>query len=160
MSEKNKRQLLIPRGFAHGFLALTDDVEFSYKVDNYYAPEAEGSIIWNDPEIGIQWGIENPILSEKDKKPQDSVNAILILSLEGKDDNTGNRRGRFYRREFCPLHAEKYDNYRIICLDALTYAGSLETLADVMDNPLFTFIKGDIADRDLVYSLFEREHPI
>jgi len=68
LSEENKRQLLIPRGFAHGFLTLTDDVEFAYKVDNFYAPEAEGSIIWNDPEIGIQWGIEDPILSEKDKK--------------------------------------------------------------------------------------------
>ena len=66
LSEENKRQLLIPRGFGHGFVTLTDEVEFLYKADNYYAPEAEGGIRWNDPEIGVQWGVENPILSQKD----------------------------------------------------------------------------------------------
>lgn len=68
LSEENKKQLLIPRGFGHGFVTLTDDVEFLYKADNYYAPEAEGGILWNDPEIGVEWGIEEPILSEKDKR--------------------------------------------------------------------------------------------
>lgn len=67
LSAENKRQLMIPRGFAHGFLALTDDVEILYKADNPYDPEADRSIIWNDPDIGIDWGIENPILSEKDR---------------------------------------------------------------------------------------------
>ena len=67
LSEDNFKQLLIPRGFGHGFVTLTDDVEFLYKADNYYAPEADGGIRWNDPEIGVDWGIENPILSEKDK---------------------------------------------------------------------------------------------
>ncbi|MEA4902165.1 dTDP-4-dehydrorhamnose 3,5-epimerase [Desulfitobacterium sp.] len=68
LSSENKRQLLIPRGFAHAFLTLTNNVEFLYKADNYYCPEAERNIIWNDEEINIAWGIENPILSEKDKK--------------------------------------------------------------------------------------------
>lgn len=68
LSAENKKQLLIPRGFGHGFVTLTDDVEFLYKADNYYAPEAEGGIRWNDPDIGVEWGVENPILSEKDKK--------------------------------------------------------------------------------------------
>lgn len=68
LSEKNKKQLLIPRGFGHGFVTLTDDVEFLYKADNYYAPEADAGIRWNDPDIGIEWGVETPILSEKDKK--------------------------------------------------------------------------------------------
>lgn len=67
LSEENKKQLLIPRGFGHGFVTLTDDVEFLYKADNYYAPEADAGIRWNDPEIGVEWGVENPILSEKDK---------------------------------------------------------------------------------------------
>lgn len=66
LSEENKRQLLIPRGFGHGFVTLTDHVEFLYKADNYYAPEADGGIRWNDPELNIDWGVENPILSEKD----------------------------------------------------------------------------------------------
>jgi len=66
LSEENKRQLLIPRGFGHGFVTLTDNVEFLYKADNYYAPEADGGIRWNDPEIGVDWGVEEPILSEKD----------------------------------------------------------------------------------------------
>lgn len=67
LSEENKKQLLIPRGFGHGFLTLTDDVEFLYKADNYYAPEADAGIRWNDPDINVDWGVENPILSEKDK---------------------------------------------------------------------------------------------
>lgn len=66
LSEENKRQLMIPRGFGHGFVTLTDHVEFLYKADNYYAPEADGNIIWNDPEIGVDWGVEEPILSQKD----------------------------------------------------------------------------------------------
>jgi dTDP-4-dehydrorhamnose 3,5-epimerase len=68
LSEANKQQLLIPRGFGHGFVTLTDDVEFMYKADNYYAPQADGGIRWNDPDIGVDWGIDDPILSDKDIK--------------------------------------------------------------------------------------------
>lgn len=68
LSESNKRQLLIPKGFAHGFLTLTDDVEVQYKVDEYYAPECDRSIRFDDPEIGVEWEIKHPILSEKDLK--------------------------------------------------------------------------------------------
>lgn len=68
LSEENKKQLLIPRGFGHGFVTLTDNVEFLYKADNYYAPEAEVGIRWDDPDIGVFWGIKTPILSAKDKK--------------------------------------------------------------------------------------------
>lgn len=66
LSESNKRQLLIPRGFAHGFLTLTNNVEFLYKADNIYFPQADRNILWNDPDIGIKWGISDPILSSKD----------------------------------------------------------------------------------------------
>lgn len=69
LSAENKRQLLIPKGFAHGFMTLTDDVEVQYKVDELYAPEYDRGIIWNDPSIGIEWPIDvTPVLSEKDEK--------------------------------------------------------------------------------------------
>ena len=68
LSAENKRQLFIPRGFAHGFITLTDDVEVQYKADNYYAPECDGNIRWNDPDIGVAWPIEPVILSDKDTK--------------------------------------------------------------------------------------------
>lgn len=68
LSAENKKQLLIPRGFGHGFVTLTNNVEFLYKADNYYAPEADGGIRWNDPELAVEWGVEAPILSDKDSK--------------------------------------------------------------------------------------------
>lgn len=67
LSAENKKQLLIPRRFGHGFVTLTDDVEFLYKADNYYAPEADGGIRWNDPTLGVDWGVEHPVLSAKDE---------------------------------------------------------------------------------------------
>jgi len=67
LSADNKKQLFIPRGFAHGFITLTDDVEVQYKADNYYAPECDGNIRWDDPAIGVQWGLEPVILSDKDR---------------------------------------------------------------------------------------------
>lgn len=68
LSAENFRQILIPKGFAHGFVTLTDDVEVQYKVDEYYSPECDRSIRFDDSEIGVDWGIENPILSQKDLK--------------------------------------------------------------------------------------------
>ena len=67
LSAENKKQLFIPKGFAHGFLTITDDVEVQYKADEYYAPEYDGNILYSDPEIGIKWGEGEFILSEKDK---------------------------------------------------------------------------------------------
>ena len=58
LSEENKRQLFIPRGFAHGFLVMSDEAIFTYKVDNVYAPQAEAGIRWNDPDLGIDWPID------------------------------------------------------------------------------------------------------
>ena len=69
LTEENHRQFFIPRGFAHGFSVLTDEVIFQYKCDNFYAPQSEGAIAWDDPALGIDWKIpaEKVILSEKDK---------------------------------------------------------------------------------------------
>lgn len=74
ISEENRRQIFIPHGFAHGFAVLSNEVIFQYKCDNFYNKESEGAIVWNDPDIGIDWGIPSSdiILSDKDK-----VNPLL-----------------------------------------------------------------------------------
>ncbi len=73
LSDENKKQFFIPQGFAHGFLSLSEKVIVQYKVDNYYAPQSEAGIVWNDPTIAIDWqldeyGIESPLISDKDSK--------------------------------------------------------------------------------------------
>lgn len=69
LSAENGKQLLIPKGFLHGFLTLTDDVEVQYKCSDLYAPDCDGGIRWDDPEIGIDWGLAGalPVLSDKDR---------------------------------------------------------------------------------------------
>jgi dTDP-4-dehydrorhamnose 3,5-epimerase len=66
LSAENKRQFWVPPDFAHGFVVTSEDALFSYKCTDYYAPEHDGSILWNDPEIGIDWPVESPTLSNKD----------------------------------------------------------------------------------------------
>ncbi len=67
LSAQNKRQLFIPKGFLHGFVTLTDDVEVQYKVDAYYNKPADRSVRYDDPVFGIDWGVREPVLSDKDK---------------------------------------------------------------------------------------------
>ncbi|MHC1788830.1 dTDP-4-dehydrorhamnose 3,5-epimerase [Solidesulfovibrio sp.] len=66
LSEDNFLRLMVPRGFAHGYVTLTDNAEFMYKVDAPYAPAQDAGIAWNDPDIGVAWPVTDPILSEKD----------------------------------------------------------------------------------------------
>jgi dTDP-4-dehydrorhamnose 3,5-epimerase len=71
LTAENKKQFYVPEGFAHGFLVVSEEVVFQYKCTDYYAPEYDGGILWNDPDIGIEWplqGIEEVLLSDKDKK--------------------------------------------------------------------------------------------
>jgi len=68
LSAENKNQLWIPPGLAHGFCVLTDTADFEYKCTDYYYPEHEGCLLWNDETVGIEWPVINPKLSEKDKK--------------------------------------------------------------------------------------------
>ena len=68
LSAENKRQLWVPEGFAHGFYVTSDEAEFVYKCTDYYNPTAEHSLLWNDPDIGIEWPIDiQPVLSAKDE---------------------------------------------------------------------------------------------
>ena len=66
LSEENRRQLWVPRGFAHGFAVLSESADFFYKCDEFYSPKDEISVRWDDPAIGIDWGVTNPSLSAKD----------------------------------------------------------------------------------------------
>lgn len=68
LSAANKKMLYVPIGFAHGFCALTDDVEFVYLCGNYYYPQGERGIIWNDPDLAIDWPVKQPLLSDKDRR--------------------------------------------------------------------------------------------
>ncbi len=68
LSGENKRQFFVPPGFAHGFAVVSETALFAYKCTEFYAPQNEATIAWNDPEIGIQWPVANPILSEKDQR--------------------------------------------------------------------------------------------
>ena len=68
LTDKNRHMLFVPRGFAHGFISLEDDTEVEYLVDQEYSTECERGVIWDDPQIGVKWPIDDPILSERDKK--------------------------------------------------------------------------------------------
>jgi dTDP-4-dehydrorhamnose 3,5-epimerase len=80
LTDENHLQLFIPRGFAHGFAVLSSEAVFQYKCDNYYSPQNEGAIVWNDKTIGIDWKIpqKDIILSEKDKKHPPLANAKIL----------------------------------------------------------------------------------
>ena len=77
ISEQNKKQMWIPPGFAHGFLVISDYADFEYKCTQYYSPEDEGSILWSDPALGINWPCKTPLLSEKDA----SANLLTDIDL-------------------------------------------------------------------------------
>ncbi|MGY6528290.1 MAG: dTDP-4-dehydrorhamnose reductase [Cyanobacterium sp.] len=93
LSAENKKQLLIPKGFAHGFLTLTDDTEVQYKVDEYYDPKCDRTLKFNDPDLAINWGIEKPTISEKDliapSLKHSDVNFQISILITGKDGQLG-----------------------------------------------------------------------
>lgn len=82
LSEENRQQIWIPAGFGHGFVTLEDNCEVQYKVDELYYPEYDRAIAWNDPEIAIQWGIEDPIISQKDRMAPSLTDSDVNFSLE------------------------------------------------------------------------------
>ena len=84
LTEENHLQFFVPHGFAHGFAVLSDEAVFQYKCDNYYAPQAEGAIAWDDPALGIDWRVpkENRILSEKDAHHPLLADAVIPFVYE------------------------------------------------------------------------------
>lgn len=80
LSAVNKRQLWIPQGFAHGFLTLSDSAEFLYKTTDYYAPELECCLSWNDPDLSIDWPIIEPVLSARDREGQSFARLANVCS--------------------------------------------------------------------------------
>ena len=83
LSDENKRQFFVPRGFAHGFVVLSKEAIFQYKCDNFYAPEHEGGIAWNDPDLGIDWKIDikDAVLSQKDRNNSTIKKLLSLLNV-------------------------------------------------------------------------------
>lgn len=79
LSEANKRQLLVPKGFAHGFCTIESNTQVFYKVDEYYSPEHDRGIFWNDDDLAIDWPVRTPILSDKDNKHPKLTEAELLF---------------------------------------------------------------------------------
>lgn len=82
LSEHNKRQLLVPKGFAHGFCTLVPNTQVLYKVDEYYSPEHDRGILWNDPALNIDWPISEPLLSDKDRTHSTFADAEMNFDWE------------------------------------------------------------------------------
>ena len=78
-------QIYVPRGFAHGYITLAPNTVVQYKVDEFYSPEHERSILWNDPDIGIEWPLQDPILSERDLNGPGLDNAEINFSWDASD---------------------------------------------------------------------------
>jgi dTDP-4-dehydrorhamnose 3,5-epimerase len=84
LDENNQKQLFIPKGFLHGFVTITDHVIFAYKVDEYFNKNSERGVLYNDPSFGIDWGVKDPILSDKDKKNPLFKDAGIDFTYEAK----------------------------------------------------------------------------
>lgn len=83
LSAEDGKQLLVPKGFAHGFITLLPDTQFLYKCTNTYAPHSEGSIVWNDPNLGIDWGNVDVTVSDKDANAQSFAEFVSPFTYEG-----------------------------------------------------------------------------
>ena len=136
---REQAPVLHSQGFGHGFVTLTDDVDFCYKADNLYDHPSDGPSAFDDPAIDVDWGVTDPILSDKDKNAPCWRTATATSCTERTSEPmtiivTGG--AGFIGSNFVFHMLKEHPDYRIVCLDKLTYAGNLSTLAPVMDNPI------------------------
>ena len=109
LSEDNRRQLWVPRGFAHGFAVLSETADFFYKCDNVYSPKDEIVVRWDDPAIGINWGIENPSLSPRDAAAPLWRRSKTSRSMDRSDANFADRHQWFGRECVSCLPRRKFN---------------------------------------------------
>lgn len=157
LSGENKRQLFVPRGFAHGFHVLSDEAVFSYKVDNPYRPAYERSIRYDDPDIAVDWKIaldEQLCLSNKDLKAPWLKEAELDnMSKKWRKTYLVTGAAGFIGANFVKYMLAKYDDIRIVILDNLTYAGNYKTIENDIDDYRCFFVHDTINHLELVKSL-------
>jgi len=157
LSEENMKQLFIPKGFAHGFLTLTDDVEVQYKVDEYYAPECDRSIRFDDPRIGIEWGIKDPILSVKDLKApllQDSdVNFSLMFMVTGVNGQLGHDVMMQLKEKNFDVIAPKRDEFNLTNEDQVKKYILKEKPDVIIHCAAYTAVDNAEEEKDLCYSV-------
>ena len=157
LSEENKKQLLVPKGFAHGFLTLTDDVEVQYKVDEYYAPECDRSIRFDDPEIGVVWAVENPILSEKDLKApllKDSdVDFSLKFLVTGFNGQLGNDVAAILKQRNINVLAPKREVFNLTDFEQVKNYVIKEKPDVIIHCAAYTAVDKAEDERELCYSV-------
>ena len=152
LSAKNHRMLFVPEGFAHGYLVLEKNTVVHYKCTNYYDSKSEHGIRWDDPDININWGVKNPILSTKDNELpflKDQKNVSKLMKYVLVTGGCGFIGSNFVK------HLISLKNYFPIVLDKLTYASSVESLSHI-NKKRFDFIEGDICDETLVNRIFNK----
>ena len=150
LSADDRSLLYIPSWCAHGFCVLSDRAEVVYHASAEYSPECEAGVMWNDPALGIDWPIKNPIVSERDRNCRHSCCARDVGPCVWRQLMSNSRNGRPASSAAisCGMRAGSSD-WRITTLDKLTYAGRMETLKDVIDNPRHRFVRGDVADAEV-----------
>ena len=137
LTAENGEQLYLPIGFAHGFLTLKPYSEIIYKCSDYYAPECEGSVLWSDPDIGINWPrLKDPILSVKDENAPLFKNIDSPFILERIHEYPYNRWSWVY---WFVVRKAVSTGHSVVNVDSLAYSANLKNVESVSNNPNYSF---------------------